>query len=269
MRPIPANILRKKIKKYLDEYECTYKRINTFHLAANNMWNASKLDEEIPDNRIPYYTIEINLQKYDPAVYAWARSKERGFLDDETIDKLRRNKKIIEKDLIELGNKNGWTANKTSSPGGYDESITINFSNNYSTKVSRPRILYHITRLDNLENIKKRGIKPMSGSRYQPRIYLFNNYDIIEPYVSHHGNKLGLHGEPDEKVGLLALLTIDASKIKGNFYTDNEFIDFFGNATDDFNENDVVWTYAHIKPSAITSIKIIDQGGKRVARMVI
>jgi hypothetical protein len=247
VRPIPANALRKKIKKYLDEYGRVYKRIQTFHLAADNRWNASNLDEEILDDRIPYYTIDFNLTKYKQT------------LDDATVDKFRRNKEIIEKDLIELGNKNGWTANKISSPSGYEynESITINFSNNYSTKAPRPRILYHVTRLDKLESIQKHGIKPMGGTRYQPRVYLFNNYNIVEPYLLHHSNSLGLHGEHDGKVGLMALLTIDTSKIRGNFYTDNEFVDFFDGATDDFDESDVVWTYAHIKPSMITSIKII------------
>ena len=120
--------------------------------------------------------------------------------------------------------------------------IEVLIDSNYDNMIKTPNIVYHVTPTKYIENILKKGLKPMSGNKLAinlPKVYvaitrlganqiktIFNQWEL-ETLNSHSDR---------------TVLKIDTSKLrKGTkFYSDEDFAP------------EGAWTYSHIPASAIS-----------------
>ena len=124
----------------------------------------------------------------------------------------------------------------------YTEKITS--ENPKSGILNLPQDIYHFTSINNVNNIKKRGIIPKGSSKvfpYPDRVYFFTTWpgDEIVDMAQEMEHNI-------KSIDDVAIIEIDTTKIrkKVNFYKDANVM--FGS----------IWTYHHIPPQAIKSIRI-------------
>jgi len=235
-------------------------RAEVFHDAAPGFHRAACLEDPIPDV-VPQIQVEINTR------YA---NQPPG----------------MKEELFKIGHDNGWEPFLSEGPSGRPADLTITFVRNYTTKVSRPERLFHVTDASNVEHIRKEGIKPRMGGEEHPypqRAYFWTDRALALGSIENweawgwHAPK-GVPWSPSPKGGHTrrALIEIDPSQVKGNFYEDWELktrepgLDRAETpeqeaaalkSLEDHHERKALWTSVHIPPSAIKRIEIINPDG--------
>lgn len=180
------------------------------------------------DDYHPYYS---NLFISDKISYILELTNNLGYFPSNFI--------LVKDDGFKI--KKPWNNTIFKDEYDVDQNYIIVFEPKYDIKIDQPKILYHITKDENIKGIKKIGLKPSNQnkrSNHSERVYFSLTKE--DSYLLWKGMRLDYKFKPS------SILTIDTTGLILNLYNDPNF------------DKKGVYTYQNIPPQNIINYEPIN-----------